>query len=341
MKPIPRVEGPWELPLTQQREPDVLRLLARTEFALAPHVRTAIFPDADPRTALQCLEGLRRQRLVWRKALDAKYLPASLRVPGRRPSRHDAVLYGITPEGCEALEAWGEENDSEVLRRAARSFARDAERPLVRTGQLAHDLEAVDWVVSAVAEASRCPVLAGVRCELEYISAIDRDTEQPIQRFDALLILDFDNDCAQDRRSPYAIPWDSGKGGTHALRLALEIDRRTETLAVHRAKAETYEDLRQQGLYERTLGGDVLPVVVCPPRGWAKQLVGAWTAGAPGSPGIISTFDRVRHPEHGVLWGQYLTLCEAQPRLAGLWGALRVTLEVWQGWLAWGVSQGR
>lgn len=324
---IPFELQPAPSAMTEERAPAVLRLLARLEFALTPQIGAVVFPDAAQRTAEQALAGLHRQGLVWCRPLpDPSYLPYDL---AARPRRWGSAstLWGLSPEGRNLLAAWGLE-DAAVLRRAV---VRDARNPEVKAGHLRHDLEAVSWVVSAIAEAARNPALQGVRCQLEYVAARD-DAGQPEQRFDALLGLHFAAGAPTVQRPRWQIPWTESDAGGVTLRLALEVDRRTEAVRVHVAKAAMYRRLTEEGHYRETLGGDVTPVVVCPPRQWARQLVGAWSTGWPGGRGVISTFPRARHPRHGVLFGAYRTLCERPGREASLWEPLGVDVPFWRAW---------
>lgn len=324
---IPFEFQPAPVAMTEQRMSAVLRLLARTEFALTPQIGAVVFPDAAQRTAEQALAGLHRRGLVWQIELpDPSYLPYDLAARRRRWGSA-STLWGLSHEGRALLVAWGLE-DAAVVRRA---IVRDARNPEVKVGHLKHDLEAVSWVISAIAEAARNPALQGVRCQMEYISSRD-DAGQPVQRFDALLGLHFAEGVPNVQRPRWRIPWTEGDAGGVTLRLALEIDRRTEPLRVHVAKAAMYRRLTEEGHYRQTLGGEVTPVVVCPPRQWARQLVGAWSAGWPDGRGVISTFPRTRHARHGVLFGDYRTLCERPGREASLWEPNIVDLPFWRAW---------
>lgn len=338
MRPIIPFElEPAPAAMTEERAPAVLRLLARTEFALTPQIAVVVFPGVAQRTVEQTLASLHRRGLVWQVELTGDgptYLPHDL-ASRRRRWRSATTLWGLSPQGRNLLAAWGLEDET-VVRRVV---VRDAAKPELRLGHLRHDLEAVSWVVSAVAEAARNPALRGVRCQIEYVAA--RDAEgQPLQRFDALLALHFARGAPPVERRPWQIPWVDEDMDGLALRLALEIDRRTERLSVHEAKAQMYRRLTEVGRYRATLGGDVTPVVICPPGRWAKQLVGAWSAGWPDGRGVISTFARTRDAAgHGVLFGEYRTLCERPGRPASLWEPLDIDLAFWQRWCG-GVEEG-
>lgn len=322
MTPIPRITQPWALPVTEQRLPHVLRLLARLEFALVPHIQAVVFPDVEQRTMLQTLENLHRRGLVWREVLEARYLPHALASRRGRRSRHEATLYGLSPAGRALLEAWGLE-EGRVLRRAV---VRDPDDLVVRKGHLAHDLEVVDWCVSVIVEAALCRPLYGLRCELEYIIARDEDG-QPLQRFDALLLIDLDAEANRRHRARFDIPWAGGVGGQTTLRIALEVDRATEPLRVHAEKARMYQRLRAEGHYQATLGGDVLPVVVCPSTSWARRIAATWAAAAPEGSGLVSMFGQARHAAHGALWGQYTALDGGFTAPGAAWG---FDLRTWQ-----------
>lgn len=325
MTPIMRVEQPWALPFTEQRAPHVLRLLARLEFALVPHLQAVVFPDLEQRTVLQTLELLHSRGLVWREALAPDYLPHAIASRPGRLSRHATTLYGLSPLGRDLLEAWDLE-EGRVLRRAV---VRDPDDLVLKKGHLRHDLEVVDWCVSAIAEAARCRPLYGLRCEVEYVSARDEEG-QPMQRFDALMLIELDDKANKWRRARYDIPWSNGVGGEDTLRIALEVDRGTEPLRVHTEKARMYQHLRAEGRYEAALGGDVLPVVVCPTEAWGRQIAATWTAAAPSGKGLVSTFGRAHHPLYGALWGTYTAIGQSEDGVSAPGAAWGFGLRSWQ-----------
>jgi hypothetical protein len=87
--------------------------------------------------------------------------------------------------------------------------------------------------------------------------------------------------------------------------------------------------LTQTGVYERTLGGPVLPVFVVPPGRRAAQIATEWQLAWPGGPGVITTPKLSEHTQHGALWGRYSTLKDNPMQPATLLGSLVPTIDKW------------
>jgi hypothetical protein len=114
---------------------------------------------------------------------------------------------------------------------------------------------------------------------------------------------------------PARWPWFDGtprRADEIDIRLALEIDRGTESLPVLLGKGATYRDLHAQGTYNQAFGGPVLPVFLAPTPRRVAQIAREWRDIWPQGWGVISTPRSAAFP-HGVLWGDYRTLTEAQP----------------------------
>lgn len=315
------LEDGWHEPATRERLPAILRLLARLEFVASRHLHQVIFPDHDRRTLRQALSYLLDAQLIWRAEVPYTYLPGSLGARNRRPPPRDPYLYGLAPAGRSLLRDWGLEPET-VLRT---TVVRHPRAPLVRRGQLRHDLEAIEFCVSALATAARCRQITGIQLQLECVTAMDSTTNQPLQRLDALLVLALaPHDTPVSPWVPWDIPWVSGSRPERALRLALEIDRSTESLAVLRRKAVTYRYLTERGIYQQGLGGDVLPVVITPTQGRADQIRREWAAVWPGGPGAIASVASAFDADRGVLWGHYLALGDGAARPVTLWESLGI-----------------
>lgn len=315
-----------------ERIADVLRLLGRLEFVGAHWVRTLIFPDKPhPMHTWRMLDGLLRDKLVWRAPVTPTRLPGAIRWPKGAALARRPYIYGLTAAGRDWLGAEGVEPEGAVL---DTFVVRDHRAPEVKTAQLAHDLLVVDWCVSVIDVARRCPFVSGVRCQLEYISAQD-ERGQALQRFDALLTLTFDGSLRERQTRPgWQIPWvDHGiadDATTRTARFAYELDRGTEKLATLMGKAAMYAQLTRLGHYDATLGGPVLPVVVAPTGRRSSQIAREWADGWPLGAGVVSSFARAKHPQHGALWGTYYTMTDNPARQRDLLADLGVTPDAWR-----------
>ncbi len=170
--------------------------------------------------------------------------------------------------------------------------------------------------MSVIDHARRCPLISGIRCQLEYVSTQD-ERGQAYQRFDALVALTFDASLPERQTCPgWQIPWHDHvlpDDATHrTVRFACELDRGTEKLATLMEKAATYAQLTRMGHYDATLGGPVLPVVVAPPGRRGGQIAHQWARGWPGGAGVVSSFHKA-------------------PQRAVLLDGLGVTLDEWRG----------
>ena len=315
------------------RRAAVLRLLGRLEFVGSHWVRKLIFPDAMNRMAAwRALDALHEDRLIWRAPLDPRKLPSAVRRRDALPAQIRPWIYGLTEAGREWLRAEGVERDPAIL---DTFVVRDHAKPEVKAAQLAHDLLVVDWCASAIDGARRCPLVSGIRCQLEYISAQD-ERGLAYQRFDALLALTFDVTCSEQQTCPgWQIPWVdrviADDATTRTLRFAVELDRGTEKLATLMGKAVMYRQLTQAGHYDATLGGPVLPVVVAPPGRRGVQIAREWAHGWPGGLGVVTSFRRAHHAQHGALWGVYYTMTDNPARQVSLLADTGLSLRDWRG----------
>src|SRR6266545_2677446 len=149
-----------------ERAPDVLRLAGRLEFLGARWIKTLIFPDRDVKTMRRALAALYEQRLIWRVPVPIDAIPGAIRARNDQPPVAKPFVYGLTPEGRTWLAEQGAEESSVLEGMPVRPW----DNPDVRPAQLKHDLLVSDWVVSLLDGARRCPLLAGVVAQAEYIS---------------------------------------------------------------------------------------------------------------------------------------------------------------------------
>lgn len=308
------------------RQQELLRLLARLEFVSARHLHALIAPTLHAVTFWRWLQTIHQQRFVWRHTVDAVRLPGGIAAPNNAPPPRSPLLYGLTEQGRAWLEGQGVEPDPAVLERA---IVRDWRKPELKTGQLAHDLLVVEWCSRALIGLRRSPMPESVEIVMEYMSAT-APTGQPLQRFDALVLVQL-APGQQNARNSEAIPWGWARNaGGQCLAWAIEIDRGTEPLVTLLGKAVMYRDLTVSGHYEAMLGCQPLPVVVTPTVRRAAQIAREWVDGWPGGRGIIAPIDRLTDKLGGVLWGRYKTMGLNPARDATLWEDLGLSLEQWE-----------
>jgi hypothetical protein len=319
-----------------ERWADVLRLLGRLEFVGSHWVRTLIFPDVAHRmTAWRVLHTLHAAGLIWKVTVQPTKLPGAIRWPRGRALGVLPAIYGLTASGRAWLADHGAEPDAALL---DTFVVRDHARPEVKPAQLVHDLLVVDWCVSMIDHARRCPLISGIRCQLEYVSAQD-ERGQAYQRFDALVALTFDVTLPESQRRPgWQIPWEDrvlpDEATQRTVRFACELDRGTEKLATLMEKAATYAQLTRVGHFDTTLGGPVLPVVVAPPGRRGAQIAREWAHGWPGGAGVVSSFQKAKHPQYGALWGVYYPMAASGTQPVDLLADMGLTLDEWQALVA-------
>lgn len=327
---MPRLQG-WtasvqRLPIDERRIAALLRLVGRLEFVPGPWLRAAIFSDVARSTAALHLQRLHAHKLIWQHTIPPSRIPRSMYLASGALPRHAPVLYGLTEQGRNWLDARGD--DPATL---ATFVVRDWKEPDVRAAQLAHDLMVVQWCLSALTVSARSRWLLDARCQVEYVSLVD-EGGQAVQRFDALLVLTLLPQRERMLRPIWEIPWGDGApapDGARVLRVALEADRGTEKLAILLGKGVMYRNLTLLGHYEALFGGPVTPVIICPTSRRAAQIGREWFDAWPGGRGIVST-TRSAYDEHlGVLGGTYLSMTDIPARPVSLLAELGIERDAW------------
>lgn len=326
--PTPWARAVAQLPTDERRIAAVLRFVGRLEFVPGRLVRQSVFPDLPERTAALHLQRLHAQRLLWQCPIPPSRIPTGMHGTAGKPPPQPPLLYGLTEKG----RGWLAERGVDDTATRATFIVRDWKAPEVKAPQLAHDLMVVQWCVSALAAAGRSRWLVDARCQVEYVSLVD-ERGQAVQRFDALLVLTIDPSRDRIARPAWEIPWSEGltpPPGARVLRVALEADRGTEKLAILLGKAAMYRNLALMGHYGATLGGEVVPLVICPPGRRAAQIGREWFDAWPGGAGLISSTTAAYDKTLGALGGRYFTMTEQPAREVSLLAELGIDRASWE-----------
>jgi hypothetical protein len=249
-------------------------------------------------------------------------------------------IYGLTPEGKAVLESAEAEVNAQTYDLLRVRDRRAGDMP---TALLTHDLLTAAWIANLVDHVRRVPMLHSVAAYTEYVSVTDGQGK-PKQRFDGLVVLRFNPKQKQQVRAGWDIPWedDSFDPAWPTFRFALETDRGTEKLAILLDKALMYKSATEGGYYRKTLGGDVVPVVLAPPGRRSAQIGREFVDAWPTNPGLISSFKKAAHPTYGVPMGTYYTM-QTSPNQHVLLGKVAKDCETWArltaGWIAGDVSK--
>lgn len=314
--------------LAGDRDIAILRLLGRLEFATTAMLKALIGPDISAPALRERLNRLLREGRIWRHAATIEQLHPREAGARHRPPPKAPYIYGLTSEGRDLLELLDAESGPAVY---AALRTRDRRGPGVAQAQLTHDLLVASWCASVIDGARRSRLLDSVICHVEYVSARD-PAGQAQQRMDAFVALIF-NETPQERSAPpWMLPWHSGdppSARQRIARYALEADRGTEPLKILLAKGLMYRTLTEGGHYQRTLGGAPLPVVLAPPGRRAAQIAREWQASWPAGHGVVSSFVKADHPQHGALWGEYYPLTDPQPQPTHLLRGIFPNLAAW------------
>lgn len=315
--------------LAHDRDIAIMRLLGRLEFATTTTVKDLNAPDLSMPALRERLTRLNAEGWVWRQSIRMDQArPKEAGGRGNPPPKAPYV-YGLTPEGLELLKTLDIEHSDAVYDALQ---TRDRRAPKVPQEQITHDLLVSSWCASVIDAARRSHLLDSIICQVEYVSARHPDGKE-MQRFDAFLALVFSRKPKERTAPGWVLPWNAGdppEAKQDVARFALEVDRGTERLRILLAKGLMYRTLTETGHYRKTLGGDVLPIVLVPPGRRAAQIAREWQASWPGGRGVISNFIKADHPTQGTLWGEYYTLTDSPPKLTNLLNGIVPDLKTWE-----------
>jgi hypothetical protein len=308
------------LPLAE-RELAAMRLLGRLGTVKGQTIRDLVCLDRDESTCRRILRGLAERKLLWQA--NAPNASADGRLQGRPP-----CVYGLTDDGLRMLDTFGAEPHDGTFERL---IARSKQAPTAPLSSQLHSESYIsDWCASLLDHIRRTPLLAGVEIQRRY-AIVGADGEL-IQTMGALITLAFDPAQRTWSEPIWKLPWLTD-GATPAswriVRLALEVDMNAMAGRSLFALAQTYRALTDNGTYQRLLGGPPRPVVITPHARRMRAVTEIWMGAWPGSPALISTFERTEHPAYGVLWGEYKALKTDPAQPATLLGTLLGTVEQW------------
>ena len=305
------------------RELAVLRVLGRFGTVLGTTLHELLFPDQAEATRNRLLKRLVKEKLIWQAVIPHPNRDATGCSRGRAPH-----LYGLTDDGKEGLDmAQAEPHDGTYERLLARS--RQASSAPNQT-ELTRDAYISDWCASLLDQARRVPSLAGVHVQRHY--AIIDKVGTTLQTIGAVIVLAFDKTATTYDRRGWDLPWLS-LGATPAswtyVRLALEIDPGVAALRSLFDMAQMYQRLSEAKAYHQLLGGPLRPVLITPPARRARAVAEVWMGAWPGSPALLTTFERTAHPDYGPLWGEYRSIATNPTTETTLLGNLLGSFEQW------------
>jgi hypothetical protein len=294
---------PSALPLIDDREVLLLRLLGRLDMMTLKQIQQAVYPTYSGRGMQNRLDHLLQNDLLWR--VQTRTVAANHAAEHTKVRKQGAYAYGLADQGKELLNTLEVERDPLTLERL-RSRDPKGRKPDLRT--ISHDLQ-VSWLcLNILLSAAQNRSCRQIYVQTEF-------HPERSQRIDALIIIRLCPDHPRLADSVGSIPFFDGRErqpGEIDIRLALEVDKGTEELKVLLEKAAKYRDLHRAGIYTATLGGPVLPVfLVQTPRRAAqiaREFQDIWPTGwgVAGTPFSANSRD-------GVLWGKYLSLTTSEP----------------------------
>lgn len=308
------------LPLAE-RERAAMRLLGRLGTVTGQTIRDLVCLDRDESTCRRMLRGLAERKLLWQAT--APHASADGRLPGRPP-----CVYGLTDDGLRMLDSFGAEPHDGTFERLIARSKQAPTAPL--SSQLHRDTYVSDWCASLLDHMRRTPLLAGIEIQRHY--ALVGADGTLLQTIGALVTLAFDPNQRTFSEPVWTIPWLTD-GATPAswrvVRLALEVDMNAMAGRTLFTVGQTYRALTDNGTYQRMLGGPPRPVLITPHARRMRAVAEIWMGAWPGSPALISTFERTEHPAYGVVWGEYKALKTDPAQPAPLLGTLLGTVEQW------------
>lgn len=295
---------PSALPLLDEREVLLLRLLGRLDLMTLTQIQQAVYPTYTARGVQKRLQYLMDDDLLWR--VQTRLVAANHAAEYAKVRKQGAYAYGLADQGKELLNTLEVERDPLTFHRLVSRDPR-GRKPDLRT--LAHDLQVSWWCLNVILDAAENRYCRSVYVQTEFYP-------EKSQRIDALIILRLSPDHPRPVAAMGSIPFFDGselQAGEIDLRFALEVDKGTEELRVLLEKAETYRDLHRAGIYTATLGGPVLPIFLVQTARRAAQIAREFHDIWPTGWGVVATPFSANSGSDGLLWGKYRTLTRAEP----------------------------
>ncbi len=295
---------PSALPLLDEREVLLMRLLGRLDLLTLTQIQQAVYPTYTVRGVQKRLHYLLDDDLIWR--VQTRLVAANHAAEYAKVRKQGAFAYGLSDQGKELLNTLEVEHDPLGF---ARLVSRDPKgrKPDLRT--LSHDLQVSWWCLNVILDAAENRYCRKIYVQTEFYP-------EKSQRIDALIILRLSPDHPRAAEDVGPIPFFDGTAiqpGEIDVRLALEVDKGTEELKVLLEKSGKYRDLHKVGIYTATLGGPVLPVFLVQTARRAAQIAREFQDIWPTGWGVVGTPMSVNSVRDGVLWGTYKTLTNAAP----------------------------
>ena len=295
---------PSALPLLDEEEILLLRVLGRLEMMTVAQIHQLIFPTLTNRGVQRHLDRLLADELVWRA--QSRTVAVNHAAQHEKVPRRGAFVYGLSDDAKALLETLDVEHDPLTRERLVSRDPR-GRKPDTRT--MSHDIQVSWFCTNVLLAASRNRYCRQLYVQTEFYS-------EKRQRIDALIMLRLSPDHPRAASDVDSIPFFDGtarRPGEIDIRLALEIDRGSEELKVLLEKIEKYRDLTHLGVYDQTIGGPLLMVfVVQTPRRagqLARQFKDLWPSGW----GVVATPQSANNLKAGVLWGRYKSLASGEP----------------------------
>lgn len=298
------VTVPSALPLLDEREILMLRLLGRLDMLTLAQIRQAIYPTYSGRGVQNRLDHLLSNDLIWR--VQTRTVAANHAADYTKVRKQGAYAYGLADQGKALLDTLEVERDPLTFGRL-RSRDPKGRKPDLRT--TSHDLQVAWWCLNVILSAGENRACRAIYVQTEFYP-------EKSQRIDALVIIRLCPDHPRPRADVGTFPFFDGSkraAGEIDIRLALEVDKGTEELKVLLEKAEKYRDLHKAGIYTATIGGPVLPIFLVQTARRAAQIAREFQAIWPSGWGVAATPVSANSVRDGVLWGHYLTLTTSEP----------------------------
>lgn len=295
---------PSALPLLDEREVLLMRLLGRLDLMTLRQIQQAVYPTYTVRGVQKRLQYLMDDDLVWR--VPTRMVAANHAAEYTKVRKQGAYAYGLSDQGKELLNTLEVEHDPLTLERLVSRDPR-GRKPDLRT--LSHDLQVSWWCLNIILDAAENRYCRKVYVQTEFYP-------EKSQRIDALIILRLRPDdlrCVEDMGTITFFDGTEQQPGEIDIRFALEVDKGTEELKVLLQKAEKYRDLHKAGIYTATIGGPVLPVFLVQTARRAAQIAREFQDIWPTGWGVVATPFSANNSRDGVLWGKYKTLTKAEP----------------------------